>query len=65
MARAISNADALGHAGAFDGATKEDRRRRLVNQRLFPRYFVRCSCERGCVVCAFTGLVSLGHTRRS
>jgi hypothetical protein len=30
----------------------EDRRRRLVNQRLFRHYFVKCSCERGCFVCA-------------
>ncbi len=39
----------------------EDRRRRLVNQRLFPHHFVQCYCERGCVTCAYTGLVSKGH----
>jgi hypothetical protein len=35
-----------------------DRERRLLNQRAFPHYFVNCSCERGCAVCAYTSLVS-------
>jgi hypothetical protein len=35
-----------------------DRERRLLNQLAFPRYFVNCPCERGCPVCAYTGLVS-------
>ena len=39
----------------------EDRQRRLVNQRRFPHLFVRCLCEGGCAVCAYTGLVSKGH----
>jgi hypothetical protein len=40
--------------------------RRLTLQRAFPLYFVDCSCERGCVVCAYTGLVSkaTGQQRR-
>jgi hypothetical protein len=41
----------------------EDRERRLVNQRRFRDYFVKCPCERGCVVCADTGLVSKGHAK--
>ena len=50
-----------------DTATEatEDRRRRLANQRLFPHYFVKCSCERGCFVCAYTGLVSKGHAKQT
>ena len=43
----------------------EDRRRRLVNQRLFRHYFVKCSCERGCLVCAYTGLISKGHAKHT
>jgi hypothetical protein len=39
----------------------EDRLRRLANQRLFPQYYVKCSCEQGCYECAYTGLVSKGH----
>ena len=35
-----------------------DRERRLLNQSAFPRSFVSCSCERGCLLCAHTGLVS-------
>jgi hypothetical protein len=35
-----------------------DRERRLLNQRAFPLSFIDCSCERGCLVCAYTGLVS-------
>jgi len=44
---------------------REDRRRRLANQRLFQHYFVKCSCERGCLVCAYTGLISKGHAKRA
>jgi hypothetical protein len=43
---------------------KDDRRRRLINQRLFRHHFVRCSCDRGCLVCAYTRLVSKGHALR-
>jgi hypothetical protein len=43
----------------------EDRERRLVNQRRFRHHFVKCLCERGCAVCAYTGLVSKGHARRT
>ena len=42
---------------------KADRLRRLVNQRHFPQHFVKCHCRRGCPICAYTGLVSKGHTR--
>jgi hypothetical protein len=42
----------------------EDRQRRLVNQRRFRHLFVKCLCERGCAVCAYTGLVSKGHAHR-
>ena len=43
----------------------EERRRRLANQRLFRRYYVDCSCERGCYICAYTGLVTtLGQVTR-
>jgi anti-anti-sigma factor len=41
----------------------QERRRRLGNQRRFRRYFVKCSCELGCSVCAYTGLVSKGHAK--
>jgi hypothetical protein len=44
---------------------EEDRERRLANQRRFRDHFVRCRCERGCLVCAYTGLVSKGHARRA
>ena len=37
---------------------RHDRERRLLNQSAFPRSFVSCSCERGCLLCAYTGLVS-------
>jgi hypothetical protein len=43
----------------------EDRRRRLLNQSLFRDYYVKCSCERGCQVCAYTCLVSKGHAKRT
>jgi len=41
----------------------EDRRRRLANQRLLRHYYVKCSCEQGCHVCAYTGLVTKGHAK--
>jgi hypothetical protein len=41
-----------------DDELTRDRERRLVNQSAFPRSFVSCSCEQGCLVCAHTGLVS-------
>jgi hypothetical protein len=41
----------------------EDRARRLRNQRWFRHYFVKCACERGCAVCAYTGLVSKRHAK--
>jgi hypothetical protein len=40
-----------------------DHHRRLVNQRRFRHHFVECLCERGCLVCAYTGLVSKGHAK--
>jgi hypothetical protein len=43
---------------------RDDRFRRLVNQRAFRHYFVDCLCERGCAVCAYTGLVSKGEAKR-
>jgi hypothetical protein len=43
---------------------RDDRFRRLVNQRAFRDYFVHCLCERGCAVCAYTGLVSKGEAKR-
>jgi hypothetical protein len=43
----------------------EDRRHRLVNQRLFRHYFVKCSCELGCSVCAYTGMVSKAHAKHT
>jgi hypothetical protein len=43
----------------------EDRLRRLANQRLFPAYYVMCSCDRGCYVCAHTGLVTKGLAKSS
>ena len=44
---------------------RDDRFRRLVNQRAFRHYFVDCLCERGCAVCAYTGLVSKGQAKRA
>ena len=44
---------------------KHDRMRRLVNQRRFPQYFVAYPCELGCLVCAYTGLVSKGHAKQT
>ena len=43
----------------------DDRLRRLATQRRFPQYFVACPCERGCLVCAYTGLVSKGHAKQT
>ena len=43
---------------------RRDHRRRLQNQRAFPLRFVDCSCERGCLVCAYTGLVSRGQAKQ-
>jgi hypothetical protein len=44
---------------------KDDRVRRLVNQRAYKDCFVNCPCESGCAVCAYTGLVSKGQARRA
>ena len=41
-----------------------DREQRLLNQSAFPRSFVSCSCERGCLVCAHTGLVSRAEAKQ-
>jgi hypothetical protein len=48
---------------AVDELTR-DRERRLLNQSAFPRSFVSCSCERGCLVCAHTGLVSRAEAKQ-
>jgi anti-anti-sigma factor len=51
-----------GHeAATLSAALTDDRRHRLANQRLFPSYFVECSCEGGCAVCAYTHLVTKGQ----
>jgi hypothetical protein len=42
----------------------EERDRRLANQHMFRQYYVKCSCERGCHVCAYTSLVTKAHARR-
>jgi hypothetical protein len=42
-----------------------DRNRRLANQRLFRRYYVECSCEDGCYVCAYTSLVTRCHAKHA
>jgi hypothetical protein len=42
-----------------------DRERLLLNQSAFPRSFVSCSCEQGCVLCAHTGLVSRAEAKQS
>jgi hypothetical protein len=41
-----------------------DRERRLLNQSAFPRSFVSCSCEQGCLLCAHTGLVSRAEAKQ-
>jgi hypothetical protein len=43
----------------------EERRRRLANQRLFRRYYVKCACKRGCYVCAYTSLVTKAHANHA
>jgi hypothetical protein len=43
----------------------EEYRRRLANQRLFRHFYVKCACERGCYVCAYTGLITKGHAKRT
>jgi hypothetical protein len=43
----------------------EDRSRRLVNQSQFPHLYVKCLCERGCYVCAYTGLVSKAQVKHA
>jgi anti-anti-sigma factor len=43
---------------------RRDRKCRLLNQRAFPLCFVGCSCEQGCPVCAYTGLVSRGQAKQ-
>ena len=47
----------------FTTDVKADHERRLINQRRFRPYFVKCPCKRGCPVCAYTGLVSKGHAK--
>jgi hypothetical protein len=42
---------------------RDDRIRRMVNQRAFRDYFVDCLCDRGCALCAYTGLVSKGQAK--
>jgi hypothetical protein len=41
-----------------------DRERRLLNQSAFPRSFVSCSCQQGCLLCAHTGLVSRAEAKQ-
>jgi hypothetical protein len=43
----------------------EERGRRLANQRQLRHYYVKCSCERGCYICAYTGLVTKGHAKHA
>ena len=43
----------------------EDRGRRLVDQRQFPHFYVKCLCEQGCYVCAYTGLVSKAQAKHA
>jgi hypothetical protein len=43
----------------------EERRRRLANQHLFRHCYVNCSCETGCHICAYTGLVTKGHAKHA
>jgi len=42
-----------------------DRSRRLANQRVFRRYYVKCSCVAGCYVCAYTSLVTKCHAKHA
>jgi hypothetical protein len=46
-----------------DPELRRDRERRLHNQRAFPLSFVTCACERGCLLCAHTGLVSRAESK--
>jgi hypothetical protein len=50
--------------GELPTEVNEDRHRRLANQRLYRHYYVRCSCDQGCYVCAYTSLVTKGHAKR-
>jgi hypothetical protein len=43
----------------------KDRSRRLVNQRQLPHSYVKCLCEGGCYVCAYTGLVSKAQAKQA
>jgi hypothetical protein len=63
--RMISTAAVQLQRGDLPTEVNEDRRRRLANQRLYRHCYVRCSCLRGCYVCAYTGLVTKGHAKRS
>jgi hypothetical protein len=49
----------------FPAEVNEERSRRLANQRQFPYFYVKCSCERGCYVCAYTGLVTKAHAKHA
>ena len=44
---------------------ERDRQRRLLNQRSFPGSFVTCPCEGGCLLCAYTGLISKAEAKRT
>jgi len=44
---------------------RRDRKRRLLNQRAFRRYFVNCSCGQGCPACAYTGLISSAEAKQA
>jgi hypothetical protein len=48
----------------LDFELRRDRDRRLLNQRAFPKYFVRCSCSSGCAVCAHTMFVSKAEAKQ-
>jgi hypothetical protein len=41
-----------------------DRELRLVNQSAFPLSFVDCECAGGCLLCAYTGLVSRAERKQ-
>ena len=41
-----------------------DYERRLLNQRAFPKHFVKCSCRLGCAVCANTRFVSKAEAKQ-
>jgi hypothetical protein len=42
-----------------------DRTRRLLVQQTFPTFFVSCPCQRGCLVCAYTGLISKAEAKQA